>query len=215
MIPLVLSLALAAPLSPPDGTYSYTSMLNGTSIAKTAITVKHSDAGVTLNESGTGSMNGQNGSIADTLTLDATLSPAQYSSTASLGDSRNMKSTVAFTASEATQTGDVNKKYDLVADAKHFVLLDLVSFTGFFALPAQMQAWNRTPVIAVVPTYGQGIPLAVDPAMKPARPAGVPAGDAPMSFNTMMAITVWYDPATLLVDEVDVPAQGVTIKRLR
>jgi hypothetical protein len=26
-------------------------------------------------------------------------------------------------------------------------------------------------------------------------------------------LTIWYDPATLLVDEMDVPAEGVNVKR--
>jgi len=216
MIALLVSLALTVPLSPPDGTYSYSSLLNGTSIGKTAITVTHDPSGtVTLSESGAGTMNGQSGTIADTLTLDANLAPAQYSSVASIGDSKNIKSNVAFSGTQATQSGDVTKKYDLVADAKHFVLMDVGPFSGFFALPAQMQAWNRTPVVAVVPMYAQGIPLIVDSTLKPVRPASVPSADVPMSFNTMMAITLWYDPATLVVDEVDVPAQGVTVKRVR
>jgi hypothetical protein len=216
MLPLILTLAIATPLAaPPDGTYNYTSSMNGTTIGKTAITVKRDDAGaIVLSETGSGNMNGQSGTIQDTLTLDAALSPSAYTSLASIGDSKAMKSTLSFKNDEATQSGDVNKKYNLVADAKHFVLMDLGPFTGFFALPAQMQAWNRSPVIAIVPTYAHAFPLTIDGALKPDRPANVPATDQQMSFNNMLQITLWYNPSTLVVDEVDVPSQGVTVKRL-
>jgi hypothetical protein len=29
----------------------------------------------------------------------------------------------------------------------------------------------------------------------------------------MVQITLWYDPKTMVVDELDVPSQGVTVKR--
>jgi hypothetical protein len=224
MFPLILTLALATPaaspvaappLAPPDGTYTYVLAMNGTAIGKNAITVKRDPSGsLVLTESGSGNMNGQNGTIADTLTLAPDLAPSQYSSLASIADSKSMKSVVSFKGGEATQSGDVNKRYDLVADAKHFVLMDFGPFTGFFALPAQMEAWNRPPVLAIVPMYGQGFPLTVDAALKPVRPATVPASDEAMSFNSMVQITLWYDPKTLVVDEVDVPTQGVTVKRV-
>jgi hypothetical protein len=215
MLSLILTLAVITPApTPPDGTYSYVSMMNGTPIGKTAITVKHDPSGsVVLAEKGSGSMNGQSGSVEDTLTLDPALAPTAYSALASLGDSKAMKSTLSFNGSQATQSGDVNKKYDLVANAKHFVLMDFGPFTGFFALPAQMQAWNKPPVIAIVPMYGHSFPLSIDVTLKPDRPAGVPPSDAAISFSNLVQLTLWYDPKTLVVDEVDVPSQGVTVKR--
>ncbi len=216
MLALILSsMVAAAAVAPPDGTYDYVSSMNGSPIAKTAITVKRGSSGtIVLSESGSGNMNGQSGTIQDTLTLDSALAPSEYTAVASLADSKSMKSTVSFSGSQATQSGDLNAKYDLAADAKHFVLLDFGPFSGFFALPAQLQAWNRQPVIAIVPMYGKGFPLTVDAALKPDRPAGVPAGDQQLSFNNMTQITVWYDPKTLIVDELDVPAQGVVVKRV-
>lgn len=216
MFPLIFTLAvLTQPPAPPDGDYTYAVTMNGATIGKNAIAVKRdpSTGSIVLTENGSGSMNGQSGTIEDTLTLDSTLAPQTYNALASLGDSRGMKSSLSFKDGQALQTGDVTKKYNLVADAKHFVLMDFGPFTGFFALPAQMQAWNRPPVIAIVPMYGQGFPLTVDLAAKPQRPASVPAIDLPMTFSSMVQITMWYDPSTLVVDEVDVPAQGLTVKR--
>src|SRR5581483_8508866 len=96
---------------------------------------------IVLSESGSGTMNGRSGSVDDTLTLDQTLSPIAYSALASIADSRSMRSQLAFSGDQATQSGDVTKTYALSASAKHFVVLDLGPMTGFFALPAQLQAW--------------------------------------------------------------------------
>jgi hypothetical protein len=125
-----------------------------------------------------------------------------------------MQSSVAFKNNRATQTGDVTKTYDLAADAKHFVVLDFGPFAGWFALPAQMQAWNFQPVIAIVPLYGQGVPITVDKSLTPERPKTVPATDVQMSVKNPMQFTIWYDPKTLVIDEMDVPSEGLYVTRL-
>ncbi len=215
MIPLILTIAVATPaVAPPDGTYNYVSSMNGTPIGKTSIVVKRDDAGdIVLTETGAGSMSGQSGTIKDTLQLDPTLAPSAYASAASIAQGKSMKATVAFKGTQATQTGDITAKYDLAADAKHFVLLDLGPFSGFFVLPAQMQAWNNAPAIAVMPMYGRGFPMTPDTALKPDRPANVPPADSAISFSNMTQVTLWYDPKTLVVDQLDVPAQGVVVTR--
>jgi hypothetical protein len=210
----VILAAAAAAAAPPDGTYTYVMSMNGAQVEKTAVTVAHDASGkIVLSESATGNMNGQTGSVTDTLTLDPTLAPFSYTANASIADSKSMQSTLAFKGDRATQTGDVTKTYDLVADAKHFVVLDFGPFTGYFALPAQMQAWNDQPVIAIVPMYAHGVPIAVDPTLKPDRPKGVPATDSQISITNPLQFTVWYDPKTLIVDEMDVPSEGLSATR--
>ena len=211
-IALVLAAATSA-WAPPDGTYTYTSTMNGAQIGKTAITVKRSAQTIVLTEAGSGSMNGENGSVQDTLTVDAQLAPSTYTADASLADSRNMRSSVAFSPTQAQQTGDVTKTYPLAGASKHFVLMDVGPFSGFFMIPAQMHAWNGAAVTAIVPNFAHSITLAPDGALPPARPANVPKNDKAYSFDSMVQLTVWYDPATLVVDEVDVPAQGLVVVR--
>jgi hypothetical protein len=217
MLPLILAtIATAAPAAPApaDGTYTYVTTMNGAQIEKTAVTVKHDAAGnIVLSENGSGNMNGRSGSIADTLTLDQTLAPVGYSALASIADSRSMQSAVSFKGPEAKQSGDVNKTYDLAADAKHFVVLDFGPFTGYFALPAQMQAWNDPPVIAIVPIYAQGVPIVLDKTLAPDHPKTVPATDMQISVKNPVQFTVWYDPKTLVVDELDVPAEDLRVAR--
>lgn len=213
MLSLVLAAAMASS-GPADGTYTYVMSLNGAQVLKSAVTVKRDPAGdLVLSESGSGSMNGRSGSINDTLTLDQALAPVGYSALASLADSRSMQSSLAFNGGIATQSGDVTKTYDLAADAKHFVVLDFGPFTGYFALPAQMQAWNDSPVFAIMPMYAQGVPIALDKSMTPERPKTVPSADAQISVKSPVVFTVWYDPKTLVVDEMDVPSQGVSVTR--
>jgi hypothetical protein len=158
-------------------------------------------------------MNGRSGEVSDTLTLDQTLAPLGYSANASIADSRSMQSSLAFKGGQAMQTGDVTKTYQLAPDAKHFVVLDFGPFAGYFALPAQMQAWNDQPVFAIVPMYAQGVPIAVDKSLTPERPKNVPAGDVQISVKSPLQFTLWYDPNTLVVDEMDVPTEGVLVTR--
>ncbi len=214
MLALILAAVMSTP-APADGTYRYVTSMNGAQVEKTQVTVKHDAAGnLLLSESATGNMNGRSGSISDTLTLDPALAPLGYSADASIADSRSMKSTLAFKGAQAVQTGDVTKTYALSADAKHFVVLDFGPFTGYFALPAQMQAWGDQPVVAIVPLYAQGVSITVDKTLAPDRPKTVPPTDAQISIKSPVQFTVWYDPKTLLVDEMDVPAEDVSVTRL-
>lgn len=213
MFSLILAAVMNTP-APADGTYTYVTSMNGAQIATTAVTVKRDPAGnVILSESGSGNLNGRSGSIDDTLTLDAALEPVGYDALASIADSRGMKSVLAFNGAQATQTGDVTKTYDLAAGTKHFVILDFGPFSGYFALPAQMRAWKDAPAVAIVPIYAQGVPISVDKSLVPERPKSVPASDAQISVKTPVQFTVWYDPTTLLVDQVDVPDDGIVVKR--
>ena len=213
MLPLILATAIATSV-PADGTYTYVTDLNGAQVEKTAVTVTRDPSGkIVLSESATGNMNGRSGSINDTLTLDQTLAPLGYSSNASIADSRSMQANLAFNGDQAKQTGDVTKTYALSASAKHFVIFDFGPFTGYFALPAQMQAWNDDPVTAIVPMYAQAVSISIDKSLAPDRPKNVPAADAQLSIKTPVQLTVWYDPKTLVVDELDVPTEGLSVTR--
>ncbi len=125
-----------------------------------------------------------------------------------------MKATLTFDGAQARQTGDVVKTYSLAGSARHFVLMDIGPFSGFFMLPAQVRAWDRAPVVAIVPNFAQSLALSPDPGLQPPRPAGVPAADAQISFNSTVEVTFWYNPRTMVVDEVDVPAQGLVVRRM-
>ncbi|HZT11439.1 MAG TPA: hypothetical protein VFA29_01415 [Candidatus Baltobacteraceae bacterium] len=218
MLSLILAAAAAAapaaPALPADGSYTYVSSMNGAAVGKTVVTIKRTAGGVVLSEQGGGTYNGQQGTLADTLTLDPSmLAPTNYSLRAVV-DGRPVNAALAFKGASAVQSGDMlQKTYDLTPGAAHFVVLDVGPFSGWFALPAQLHAWNGAPALAIVPEFGSGVPIAPDTSSKAAPPAGVPAADASISVTTPMPFTLWYDPAAMLVDRLDFPTQGITINR--
>lgn len=215
VLALAAATATAPAVTPADGTYTYVSSMNGAQLGKTVITVKHGTTGVVLSEQGGGTYNGQQGTVTDTLTLDpAQLTPLSYTANAKVqGQSEDMS--LSFNGATATQTGNVvQRSYDLAQEAKHFVVLDLGPFSGWFALPAQMQLWNQSPATAIVPAMGSGITIAPSASSAAAaRPKSIPATDVALTVAQPMPFTLWYDPKTLLVDLLDFPTQGVTVTR--
>ena len=217
LLPFALAAAIgaAAPSSPviPPGTYTYNASVNGQSVGSSVITVASNGSNTVLNEKGTGTAQGQAAASNATLTLGPDLSPTSYQASGSLG-SQAMKDSATFSGTSANVTGmQGTQSFNLSGAAKHFVVVDLGTFAGFLALPAQMKAWNDTAVLAVVPSYGQSVALAPDATLQPARPASVPASDVPLAFGGHIPFTVWYDPNTLVTDEVDVASQGLSVTR--
>ncbi|MGZ3542450.1 MAG: hypothetical protein ACXVAF_14875 [Vulcanimicrobiaceae bacterium] len=215
MLPLIFTVALQAttPASPPDGSYTYVTSLNGAQAGKTTITLKHTETGVQLDEFGAFSSAGQSGSVAASTTLGSDLAPTAFSSTYS-GQSQSLHVKVGFNGTTATETSERgSKSFGLPADAKHFVLLDIGLFSGYLMLPSQMQAWSGKPVVAVTPLFAQGFPILPDVELKPNRPPNVPMNDSVLTVSNPVQFSEWYDPKTLVVDELDVPSQGAVVTR--
>jgi hypothetical protein len=214
MLPLMFLLAAAtAPTAPADGVYTYTISVAGANTGKTSITLSHTPAGVQLVESASGSLGGSDFAATSNLALDGTLSPASYTAVYS-PPGRTIHAALAFNAGAASETADNGAlKFNLGPGTKHFVVLDGTLFSGFFILPAQLQAWSTPPVTALSPMFGHGGAIAVDTALKADRPKGIPAGDVAVSVSDPVEFTLWYDPATLIVDELDVPQQSTSYVR--
>jgi hypothetical protein len=220
MIGLALSalVAQASPAArfPAAGTYNYTATVAGKQTGQMAISVSAAPAsGLVVSENASGSVNGSPGTGKSTMTLGNDLSVTAYSALYSSG-SRNLQSNVAFKGSTANVTGaaGTTATMNLAADANHFVVLDVPLISGLFAAPAQFTAWQDKPVIAIAPAFGQSVPLTVGSTTAPAaRPATVPATDAYLSLNGPVSINLWYDPSSMLVDEIDIPSQNATVSR--
>jgi hypothetical protein len=218
MIGLTLALAVAAAPAvqlPADGTYAYTGARAGQPFGHTRVTVSHDATTVTIVEDGNGAINGTTGTAQATLVLAAAdLSPTSYISKLAQG-SDVTQSNVAFSGNTATLTGAGDPQTFTLADGTtHFALADGALLDGFVALPAQLAAWNGSPATLLIPIYEQAIPLALS-ATAPARPAGVPAGDKSITASVPVEVTEWYDPATMIPDEIDVPMLSLTITRQR
>lgn len=212
-------------VAPPNGTYTYLSNLNGQSIGKTTITVARSDSPIdalTLSENSGGSYNGQSASAVAKMTLDATLLPTSYAATYSFMGPP-IHAALAFNGAQANETSDRgSKSFALAARTSRFVVLDGELFAGYFLVPAQMTSWKDAPATAVAPMFGQATTLtALPPPATLLRPSGVPASDAAFYGGVIapgageVNFVEWYDPGTFLVDELDMPAQHVTVVRQR
>ncbi|MBV9270439.1 MAG: hypothetical protein JO165_05050 [Candidatus Eremiobacteraeota bacterium] len=218
MYPLIFALAAATaspPAGPPEGSYTYDSAIPGRGKGATSVNVRRSGGGIVLDEHATGASDTISGSGKATMTLDAALTPVSYHATYSFGGSPT-DVTVNFNAAGATESAVAgNQTFSLGDVAQHFVVVDGVLLSGYIALPAQMRAWQNSTVMGVVPMFGRAFQLAPDTTLQTARPKTVPANDTVLAFTSPVAFFIWYDPATLVVDEIDVPSQGATITRRR
>ncbi len=216
MLALVFVLAAATvPATPADGAYTYSVSIGGASAGKTTIQLTHTPAGVQVTESASASYGGADFAGSATLNLDGTLAPASYMAVYR-PPGHTVHAALAFKGNTATETADNGSmSYTLGANTKNFAVLDGTMFAGFFILPAQLRAWNTQSFTGVSPMFGRGAAIALDAALKADRPKDVPAADVPLSVSDPVEFTLWYDPATLVVDELVVPQQDAIYARLR
>ncbi|MGH8165249.1 MAG: hypothetical protein ACREP1_13030, partial [Rhodanobacteraceae bacterium] len=206
----------AAPAAPPDGTYVYAETFQGQPAGKATVTVKRSAAHIDATETASISALGHTIAGTDALTLAAaTLAPAKYNATYVVEGARTIHAGLDVNGASASETNDLvgNKSFNLAGGAKGFAVLDGGFMSGTIFLPAQIAAAHGSPLIGIVPAYGISLPIAADLAVKPDRPTTVPATDVVLAIGGQQPINVWYDPKTLIVDEVDVPSQGSAVTR--
>jgi hypothetical protein len=209
----MLHLIFAALLTP--GTYTYTASLNGTKVGTSQITVKANGSGFEIDESMKGSFDGASSVGTATYALASDLTPQKYSANAVIGgDNVNDSATVSGVSATVLSGQGGSSTFTLSAPATKFVVVDLGTFSGFMPLVAQMNAWNGPKTTALIPMYGMALPIELA-GNTAARPAGVPATDMAMAFGGHAPFTIWYDPATNVPDEIDIPSQNVTVIRQR
>ena len=210
----MLAMLLAAAIAP--GTYTYNATLAGATVGTSTLVVKSVGASTEIDEKVTGTISGSDASANDTLVLGADLGPLTYQMNATQdGSPLKDSATIVNTTASITDVHGKSSSFDLLANTKHFVVADFGMFAGLLPLPAQMRAWDNQPVLVVVPMLGRSVPLAPDASARAQRPAGVPATDVALIFTGEAPFTIWYDPATLVPDEIDVTSQGLTVTRQR
>jgi hypothetical protein len=217
MFALLLATQLAAaPAQIPDGTYTYTATMNGSTVGTSVLTVKNLPGSTQIDEKVSGALSGEQASASDTLVLGSDLSPVSYQMNATQdGSPVKDGANIAGSTANVTDVHGRTSPIDLPASAKHFVLADFGLFSGLLGLPAQMRAWNNAPFFVVIPALARGAALAPDATANASRPAGVPAADVALVFSGQAPFTIWYDPTTNLPDYIDVSAQGLTVTRQR
>ncbi len=197
------------------GNYTYNATMNGAKVGTSQITVKSSSAGVEIDEQMRGSFDGSASSGSATYVLATDLSPQKYTATGTVGgDTVNDTATVNGDAATISSGQGGSLSFTLSPPATRFVVVDLGSFAGFMPLAAQMSAWNDPKATVLVPVYGIALSIEIT-GNAAVRPAGVPASDVGLAFGGHAPFTIWYDPATYVPDEIDIPSQNVVVTRQR
>lgn len=209
---LAFLLAAATVTFPAPGSYTYNASLNGQPIGQWSVSVKSGESGSEVDENSAASLGGMQLSARATLVLGADLSPQRYDGHYQTpGQSANVS--VVLTPASATVAGAFT--VTLAPNTRHFVVVEPGLLAGLFALPAQLNAWKESTVTWIAPTTGKTQPLTANLTASRTPPAGVPANDAVISINQPIALTLWYDPTTLVPDRIEVPAQGAVLTRVR
>ncbi|HVA26547.1 MAG TPA: hypothetical protein VNF68_00070 [Candidatus Baltobacteraceae bacterium] len=196
-----------------SGNYTYNATMNGANVGTSQITVKSSGSGIEIDEQMKGSFQGSASTGNATYNLAADLSPQKYAASGTIGgDTVNDAAVITGNAATVSTGQGGSQSFTLSPPATRFVVVDLGAFAGFMPLAAQMNAWNDPKATVLVPMYG--IALSIEIAGNTAtRPAAVPASDLAMSFGGNAPFTIWYDPATYIPDEIDIPSQSVVVTR--
>jgi len=212
----MLAAATAAPAFAPPGTYRYSAALNGQSIGTWTASVKPGDGGPEIDENSNATFAGMQMAATAALVLGPDLAPTRYSGSYQVtGQTQTVSA--ALTATSAAIIGGFGGASHTLALApatRHFVVIEPALLAGLFALPAQLQAWGDASVTWVAPVTGQAQTISKNPD-PPARPAGIPAQDGEISMQGQIPFTIWYDPATLVPDEIIVPSQNAVLTRQR
>lgn len=213
--------AMGAALAPADGSYKYSVTRGGASVGSTVVTVKRAAPSITIHEVEAF------GSVSETVdeSLDGgDLSPTAYDSTFPVTSDVN-----AVTAHVAFYSGGARFTIDGVPGSTDFrdetgttrlVIVDGALATGFLFLPAQIRAQALNIFTIYAPSGAETFYSTINATATPPRPAGLPAPDVSLTVDGSsqsgnIEFVVWYDPTSLIVDEVDVPTQQVTIARVR
>jgi len=198
--------------APPDGVYNYTITQAGTTMGKSAVTIKRSDIGLTIHESQT--LSGSHSFIIDEILDSLTLAPKAYVGSYSIGDDSPSVARAAFDRGGATVTIDGvpgTAPLPNPRGVKDAYVMEGSLVSGFALLPAQIHSSKATQFSEIVPRQVLQILGRVEPHPGTSRPNGVPAGDAVLSVSSSVNFDAWYDPATFVLHAVSVPSQQVLI----
>lgn len=214
---LLAAVAFAAPAFPPAGTYSYAASLNGEAVGKWSVNVKSAQAGPEIDENSAASLMGMQLAAQAALMLSADLSPTRYDGHyRTPNQSPNVS--VSLSPTSATVVGlmtNQTQQVSLDAGTRHFVVIEPGLLAGLFALPAQLASWKDPAVTWITPTSAQAQVLTTGSAASQAHPAGVSASDVLLSIASPIAVSIWYDPATFVPDQISVPSQNAVLTRVR
>lgn len=215
MLALLLTLALdsAAVALPPAGTYRYEAFISGKIVGRSKLTVSKTPDGTRVDESASIDLETGSSTADTSMFLDTKAAIDGYRASYTTLD-HTMKLAVTFAPREATVvTGTDKQTVALGGSSKGFLILDAALISGFFALPAQMRAFGGGDTTVLVPGTGQSTFLSSIAGDEPVRPSDVPRSDTSLSFAGEAPFVEWFDPQTLVADEVILPGENLIIKQ--
>jgi hypothetical protein len=206
--------------APPDGTYAFVVTRGVQKSGDSTVTVKRMGAAIIVHEVET--------FVGVTDTVDETLEPndllpTSYIASFPLTSEVGITAHLSFFTEGAKETVDGTSgetDFRLETGTTRLIVVDGAMMTGFLFVPAQIQSLSLSTFTALSPSRADTYNCKVDPAAKPTRPATLPATDVSVTINGSsptgnVRFVEWYDPQSMIVDEVDVPAEQVTITRTR
>jgi hypothetical protein len=212
----LLAAIAGAATFPAAGTYHYSAAMNGANIGAWSVTVSGDGPGAEIDEDSNASVMGMQLSAKATLLLGPDLAPTKYDGNYRT-PGQNPIVSVTLTPTSATVSGAFSsqpQQFSLDPNTHHFIVIEPGLLAGLFVLPAQLSSWKESAVTWITPATAQSQALTTGgpPA---ARPSDVPAGDVQLSIERPVALTIWYDPATMIPDEIAVPSQNAVLRRQR
>jgi len=200
---LAVTLATPAAVAPPDGTYTYVQMERGKQIAHYVVSVKRSGAKIDVKGELEPEVTGgalpivESGFAVDAGTLDL----VSYHEMEEIGCGA-----MPYDVTVSGSTAQLGKKNLAFPGIEHYVVDDGRSVPFF--LPAEVAVWSDGRAVSIAPERGAAHVIEPYPmAQQPARPASVPASDRYIGLHELGAKSgssgLWYDPQTMIVDEVD------------
>ncbi|HEY6325157.1 MAG TPA: hypothetical protein VIW73_01395 [Candidatus Cybelea sp.] len=217
LLSAILLAALSGASFPAPGTYRYTASMSGQPVGSWSVSVTQDSGQTTIAESSDANVMGMQLAATASLVLGPDLAPLHYG-----GQYRTPTQTpsvsVALTPNSATVVGALTpapQQLTLAAHTRRFVVIEPGLLAGLFALPAQMAEWKDPAVTWITPATAQAQLLTASPTSAGPRPAGLSAQEAVLSIDHPIAVTIWYDPATLVPDEIAVPSQAAVLTRVR
>lgn len=197
-----------------DGTYQYTLNQNGAATGTSTLTVKRTGNVISIHEDETiaDPSFGTVQASADQTVAASTLSPmsfvAAYTASGKTTDVRLALDglTGAFIHNGERLTVPVR----MLPGTQAMAITDQALVMSFIVMPALADEARVSAFTIANPTAARTFVMHVDPAV-PSKPANIPAGDVGFAVASPVAFTVWLEPRSGVVDEVDVPAQSLVI----
>ncbi|MBV8171416.1 MAG: hypothetical protein JO219_05740 [Candidatus Eremiobacteraeota bacterium] len=198
----------------PDGTYDYTFKQGTSVVANSSVTVKRTGSVISIHESQTVTQT-QVGAVqltADETVLADSIQPLSFSGvTVSSGRTSEVKFAYTNGSGFFVINGERNSvPVRMLPGTQAMLVQDQSLAMSFLTLPSVLSVSRAFSITTVVPTASRTFLMSVDPAPQ-TKPSGLPGPDVGVGIASPITFSVWFDPTSGVVDEIDVPSQSLTI----